>query len=332
MGDLRGQLRAFLTDRLPSGTDPDVSEPVDAGGGSSKLNWAFDATWNRDGTRRTHELMLRQEPAAGVVETELAQEFAVLAALGRTGLPVPTGWWADLDAEWFERPSIVVARAGGQAHRAVLRDKDPLGLGAAAQYELARTLADLLADVHAVDIEDAGLDAVLGSPGPDPAAAELERWEHELDTEKLDPGNRLGRARDWLRAHLPSPPRALSLVHGDFRPANVLVDDGLISALLDWELAHLGDPCDDLGWYTCSIYRVEHFPAGWSVEDLLERYADRGGELPDPLRLRFWQILSVFRLAVIALRGARNVELGRVPGPPPPVDRVLTQLLADIEA
>ena len=119
-------------------------------------------------------------------------------------------------------------------------------------------------------------------------------------------------------------------MHGDFRPANVLVDDGEISVLLDWELAHIGDAADDLGWYTCSTYRVEHFPEGWSVEDFLARYVEEEGTAPEPERLRFWQVLSVFRLAIIALRSARNIEQGLAAGLPPPVDRVIGQLLADL--
>jgi aminoglycoside phosphotransferase (APT) family kinase protein len=134
-----------------------------------------------------------------------------------------------------------------------------------------------------------------------------------------------------LHANLPPAPARQCLVHGDFRPANVLVDDGRITVLLDWELAHRGDPADDLGWYTCSIYRGEHFPEGWSVGDFLARYVKRGGTEPEPERLRFWQVLSVFRLTVIALRSARNIEQGLAPGPPPPVDRVIGQLLADLD-
>jgi aminoglycoside phosphotransferase (APT) family kinase protein len=95
-------------------------------------------------------------------------------------------------------------------------------------------------------------------------------------------------------------------------------------------MAHLGDPVEDLGWYTCSLYRAEHFPEGWTVEDFLARYVERGGVEPDPARLRFWQIFAELKLAIIGLRAVRNVEEGRAEGPPPQVDRVIDALNADI--
>lgn len=328
MRALHEQLSAFLTAKMPEAADLTVSEPVALGGGSSKLNWSFDASWTLDGAKVAQALVLRQEPAAAAVDSDVGQEYAVLSALAvaGAGLPAPVARFGDLEPAWFDRRSIVVERMPGDAHRAVLREKDPLGLGEDGRLALAASLADLLAVVHGVDF---GM-AALREPGDDPALNELENWEAELDEEALDPAGRLAPARSWLLANRPTPLPKLRLVHGDFRPANVLVDGGEISALLDWELAHFGDPADDLGWYTCSIYRTEHFPPGWTVPDFLARYVAGGGRAAEPERLRFWQVLSVLRLAVIALRGERNVELGLAEGPPPPVDRVIAQLLADI--
>lgn len=137
----------------------------------------------------------------------------------------------------------------------------------------------------------------------------------------------------WLRDHMPPPPARLSLVHGDFRPANVLIYDGQVEVVLDWELAHLGDPVDDLGWYTCSIYTAEHFPAGGrGIDDFLARYAVAAGLAGvDPDRLHFWQVMSTFRLAVMALTGIRNFCEGTSDRPAAPVDRVVRQALADTE-
>ena len=319
----------FLTASIHGATEIYLTDPEPIVAGSSKAMWSFDAErLDEYGLPRTADLILRQDREAGVVASDLKQEHAVLSALEGWLLPVPVIFAADLDGQFFGRPSLLIERAPGRAHRAVLRDKDPLELGLDGRLALAREMVALLARLHVS--EDDELFAVLPDPGDNPARHELARWEGELDAEKLDPEDRLRPAREWLHANLPAPPSALRLVHGDFRPANVLVDDGRISLLLDWELAHLGDPCDDLGWYTCSTYRAEHFPEGWSVEDFLARYVEEEGTAPEPERLRFWQVLSVFRLAIIALRSARNIEQGLAAGLPPPVDRVVGQLLADL--
>jgi aminoglycoside phosphotransferase (APT) family kinase protein len=330
MSDLHGQIWDYLNAELPGCRDIFLTDPVPIVAGSSKKIWSFDAEWKDEyKILRTQPLILRQDADAGVVESDLVQEYKVLKTLEGWLLPIPVIFGADLPGVIFGRPTLLITREPGQAHRAVLRDKDPLGLGLEGQLRVARDMTDLLATLHT--LEDPDLVAVLPNPeGGDPARHELARWEEQLDSEGLDPTDRLRPAREWLHANLPAPPARLTLVHGDFRPGNVLVDEGQLSCLLDWELARLGDPCDDLGWYTCSIYRVEHFLSGWTQKDFLEHYVKQGGTEPEPERLRFWQVCSVFRLAVIAMRSARNIEQGLAAGMPPPVDRVVERLLEDI--
>jgi aminoglycoside phosphotransferase (APT) family kinase protein len=329
---LRETLLGYLEERLPDHEQLDVSEPRRLGGGSSQENWAFDAIWIQDGARRAIPLLLRREPASGVVDTTRDTEFQLLRALGATEVPVATVHWVD-DGSVFGRPSMIVERCRGVADRAVLRDTDPLRMGESDRLKLAGSLADLLAAVHGVDVDERGLGQVLPDPGPDPAAAELSRWESELDRVELEPQPALRFTARWLRDHLPPPPERRTLVHGDFRPANVLVRDGHVEVLLDWELAHLGDPIDDLGWYTCSIYPVEHFlPGRWEVDDFLARYAVGAGvDGVDPDRLHFWQVMSTFRLAVMALTGVANFCAGTTDRPAATADRVVRRALTDTE-
>jgi aminoglycoside phosphotransferase (APT) family kinase protein len=256
-------------------------------------------------------------------------ESILMNALRGGDVPIPSLQWSDLQPAWFDTRSLVFERSRGEADRAVLRDKDPMKLGLEGRIDLARAMAGVLADLHLVSPAEYSLDLVL--PYPDDAVmSEVNRWDYAIDREKLDPERKLTAARDWLQVNLQQAPEELSLVHGDFRPANFLVEDGRITALLDWEMAHLGDAVEDLGWYSCSLYRTEHFPEGWTVEDFLARYVERGGVEPDPARLRFWQIFAELKLAIIGLRAVRNVEEGRTEGPPPPVDRVIEQLNADL--
>jgi aminoglycoside phosphotransferase (APT) family kinase protein len=331
VSELRRQLTGWLSTWRPD-TDVVVSEPELLGGGSSKQNWAFDATWTPIAGDPLHQqLILRQDAAEGVVSTSLAVESELMDALVGTGAPVPAVYGADTTGAIFGIPTIVAGRLPGRADRAALRDVDPLGLGPAGRLALAHQLADLLADIHAVDA--ATLTGVLPDPGPDPAAHEVAHWNAELTAERARGHGESAVLDDtlrWLEAHRPAPAPRQVLVHGDFRPANVLVDAGRVTALLDWELAHLGDPFDDLGWYTGAIYRREHFLDGWTVQDLLARYHERTGSAPDPARLRFWQVFSTFRLAVIAVRAVRLLAEGSPMGQAAPVDRLYALLAKEI--
>lgn len=319
------RLRAFLAARVEGASDVAVTGLRRTGTGSSRENWPFDARWvDRSGATVHRELLLRRDPQSAVVDTGRVTEFALLAALAHTEVPAPSAYWLDDTGEELLRPGMVVARLPGSTHRAVLRDKNPLRLTVDDRSKLAVRLCDLLADVHQVDIDATGLRDVLPTPVPNPAEAELDRWERQLDQAELEPQPALRWTSRWLRDHLPPEPTRLVLVHGDFRPANVLVHEGDVRALLDWELAHLGDPLDDLGWYCAPLYAREHFvPGGWEQADFLRHYTERTGQHVDTDALRFWQILTVFRLAVIALQGIRIFCTGESDRPAAPADAVV---------
>lgn len=313
--ELQAGLRAVL------GTD-DVTLPRRLGGGSSQENWAFET-----GGADPRDLLLRRDPASGVVDTPRDVEYALLAALGNTGLPVAAVVAVD-DGARFTRPAMIVDRLRGKAHRALLRDKDPLGLGRDGRLSMARRLAALLGEVHRLDPQELGLQHILPPPGADPARSELERWTAELDRVELEPQPVLRAVAQWLVDHAPEPVSRTHLVHGDFRPANVLVDAGEVTALLDWELAHLGDPHDDLGWYTCSLYRREHFVEGvWELPDFLAAWSAASGIEVEAGRLHFWQVMSIFRLAVIALTGVRHFVDGTTDRPAAPASAVISAAL-----
>lgn len=330
MTDLRDVLEGFIAERLPRDAEVRVGALERLGGGSSQENWAFEASWGVDGQRKSRDLLLRREPESGVVETSRDVEFSLLRALSRTDLPIPVAYWLD-DGTVFGRPAMVVERREGRAHRAALRDVDPLSLGEPGRLGLARELADLLARVHCAPLESETLVSIFGAAPSDPAASELNRWTIELDRVEMQPQPALRLALSWLRYHRPAPPERLALVHGDFRPANILIHEGRTEALLDWELARIGDPIDDLGWYTCSVYRREHFvPGQWDVDDFLARYASAAGlDEVEPGRLRFWQVMSVVRLAVIALAAARNFCDGTTDRPMAYPDALVRQAVID---
>jgi aminoglycoside phosphotransferase (APT) family kinase protein len=331
--DVLDQLEAFLLAQLPPECALEISGLHRSAGGSSKENWAFDATITVGRVSTRHPLLLRRDPPSGVVATGQQQEFLLLQALEPTALPVAGVRWLDATGEWLERPSAVVDRRQGRASRSALRVADPLGLGASGQLRLAAEMVNVLAAIHAVDVDATGVATILPTCGPSPGTHEIDRWERELDEQELEPQPALRAALRWLRAHVPDPPDRLHLVHGDFRPGNVLVHEGRLEVVLDWELAHLGDPVDDLGWYCSSVYAREHFlPGTWQPADLLRRYEERSGTPVAIERLHFWQVLSTFRLAVMALTGVRLFCEGKTTRPAAPASRVVDQVLTDAVA
>ena len=94
------------------------------------------------------------------------------------------------------------------------------------------------------------------------------------------------------------------LVHGDFKPGNALLDGDRIVALLDWELAHLGDPAEDLGWVTQPLRAGEHQIAGaWERAQLLDRYRAATGWEVDESAVDWWNVLACYKTAVMQVSG-----------------------------
>lgn len=291
---------------------------VRAGGGSSRENWPFDVRWQHAGESRVLQLLLRRDPDSQVVDTERSVEFDLLTALRDTPVPTPVVRWLDDSGSSLGRPSIIGDRYQGDAHRSLLTAKDPLGLGVDGRIRIAKELASVLADIHAIDIRATGIDEVLAKLSRT-AEGELAYWESELGRAEREFHPELRLAASWLRRHLPAPPERTVLVHGDYRPANMLIRDGHIEVVLDWELAHTGDPLDDLGWYTTPLYRGEHLIAEqWTLEDFIAEYSSQSGIAVDADVLKFWQVMAMFRLSVMAVSGIRAfIEEGSArPAPP----------------
>ncbi|MGH3636470.1 MAG: phosphotransferase family protein, partial [Mycobacterium sp.] len=252
---LKVALAEFLARRLGPNADLEITALHRVGTGSSRENWPFDATWIENGRRVPHRLLMRRDPCTAVVDTARSAEFQLLQVLQSTSIPAPRVRWLDDTGEELVRPTLIVDRYDGAADRAVLRDRNPLRLTAAQRDALARQMCDVLARLHGLDVDQLGLRQLLPDPGVAPAEHELQRWTAELSAAELEPQPGMRLAAEWLRDHLPAAPTRIVVVHGDFRPANILIDKGRLNVLLDWELAHLGDPLDDLGWYTTPLYR-----------------------------------------------------------------------------
>jgi aminoglycoside phosphotransferase (APT) family kinase protein len=155
----------------------------------------------------------------------------------------------------------------------------------------------------------------------------LDRWEIILRRDQLEPLPELEFALVVLRDSAPEPDRTV-LVHADFKPGNILLEGDHVSALLDWELAHLGDPLEDLGWVTQPLRAGEHTITGvWEADDLIAHYERASGTVVDRRALRWWHAFSTFKTAVMQVSGLRSFVEGRSDEPYRPTRRVLSTLL-----
>jgi len=293
-------VRAALGQAL--GGDPGEVAVEHVPGGASRETWLLNA-----GNRRW---VLRRDPPGAESYVPLAVEVEVIGAAARAGAPVPPVLAFEPEGGRFGSAGFLMEHVEGTSvGPRVLRSEEL----EKAREDLTGQLAEALARIHSVD-----RDAVpsVASPGEDPALAACEFWERALDEigEPL-PGVEAGLR--WLRLHPPSPPERPTLVHGDFRLGNFIVDESGLAAVIDWELCHAGDPAEDVGWLCIRSWRFgnDALPvAGVGERDaFLDAYEAAGGRRPDPERLRWWEILGNVKWAVICARQAHDHLTGRRP-------------------
>ena len=290
-----------------------VEGPVEVGGlrrysgGASRETWAVDAT-DRHGT--LHELVLRRDPATQTSAENRAVEYALLTAADAGGVPVPRVRALLGDDDGLGAGFLMDRVDGETIARRILRDPE---------YDAARPLlagqaGAIAARIHAV--EPGALPALprLG------AREQIEQQRALLDAfEEPHPAFELGLR--WLEQNAPADDAPLTLVHGDFRNGNFIVGPDGIRAVLDWELAHLGNPIEDLGWLCVKSWRFGNagkVVGGFgALDDLLSSYARAGGAPVDEETVRFWVVLGTVKWGVICAGQAlafvngilRNVEM-----------------------
>ena len=324
--EIQAQIEAFLAARL--GPDARAEGVRRVGVGRSRENWLFDAVWPGPQSVQREALIVRRDPLGGLLETDRGDEFAVLKGLETTAVPAPRVRWLDATGRELGRPSLVMVRERGECDYFVVNGERPLP----DRLALARQFCELLATVHGVDWQALGMDEFLADPGPGAALAEVTAWETILRRDQVEPYPEMDLAAHWLRAHAPLSPKTV-LIHGDFKAGNVLLEDGAIVALLDWELAHLGDPHEDLGWITQPLRTREHLiPQAWERDDLLDYYQQLTGLEVDNEAVTWWNVLACYKTGVMQASGLRSYVEGRADELYQPSADVLRTLLELTEA
>lgn len=311
LDDLREELSAFLA--------RDTGGPVAIGaltalpGGTMRRAWTLDADIVTGPLAGRHRLIYLKDRGGAPIGSRLARadEFRLLQAMHAAGVRVPRPYWL------YGQGMILERLEGEVVARRVLREAAFEGI----RPRLLEQLGAELARIHGVPPG-----AVPGLGGPPPGATAVDYQLAELESECAadgEPHPALELARRWLRTGAPAP-RPPVIVHGDFRVGNaILHPERGLAAVLDWELAHLGDPGEDLGWMCLRYWGGVDCPGERGLaprERFFEGYAAVSGWRLTANERRYWEIFAHFRWGIIMLRQARrhltglerNIELAAI--------------------
>ncbi|HEY2775120.1 MAG TPA: phosphotransferase family protein [Candidatus Binatia bacterium] len=315
--DLRPRLERYLA-RVTGDPGASVEDTRRHTEGFSLETVSFTACW-RDGAgaAERRRLVLRRQPAAGLLEPyDLRPQVAAMRAVAGA-IAVPPVRWFEEDASVLGAPFYVMDFIDGDVPLPVLgKDGNPPIADAAEREALARDLACNLAGLHRFDWKSsplAGFDAPRGAR--DAARRQLEVWRGYFERSRSGPEPMLHRALRELEHRAAALPTdgPVTVVHGDFRTGNFLRQGGVVRAVLDWEMVHLGDPVEDVAWATSRLWRGQSRLAGVLVAcaDFRRMYEEAGGQPVCPARLAFYDLLSGVKMAAIMLTGLRAFADGR---------------------
>jgi aminoglycoside phosphotransferase (APT) family kinase protein len=305
------RLAALLADVLPGSGPVLLHAPRRIFGGASRQTFAIDAVRSQ----LLNPLILRLDPPASLINTERRIEFAAIQSVQNTGLPVPPALLLEEGHETLGAAFFVMGRIDGSVAG---NPFDPHSYGDHAA-SIARQCFSYLGHLASLSPEKSPLAAVVGSS--DPAQCwhrELDHWAGIITTDAPEPMLVAQAAIRWLRRNPPPAPPRLSIVHGDYRSGNFLHDGaGAITAILDWEMAHVGDPLEDLAWALDPMWAHDNplVLGGITREEVISVWQEASGLDVDPQRLTWWSVfaglkgLAIWTSAGNAFAAGTNTDL-----------------------
>jgi aminoglycoside phosphotransferase (APT) family kinase protein len=253
------------------------------------------------------DYVLRKKPPGKLLPSAHAveREYRVISTLAGSGVPVPRTRLICEDATVLGQVFYVMDYVPGR----VFAGRDMPGCSPAEVTAMFGSMATILGVLHSVDTEAVGLDD-FGKPASY-VDRQIARWSSQYEASKVEDCAAMDRVIDWLRDNNPGDERA-ALVHGDFRPGNMIFESNapIVAAVLDWELATIGHPLADLGYFLMP-FRLDAAATPFGLggldldalgipdeRSLVAIYAKSAG-LDEPPSVDFYIVFAMFRLAAI---------------------------------
>ena len=313
---VRLRLLEWFARQLPEASAITVSPLKRPGAGISNETYFFDLQWQRGAQTVSKQLVMRWPPQGFKVfpasAYDMGKQFKLLQALAKTAVPVPPAHWLEEDASVVGAPFYIMEKVEGW----VPSDFPPYHVEGplfdASQPERLQAwwnAIDTIAQIHTLDWKAAGL-GFLSEPaaGSDFMRKQIATFDAVFALNQEPMPAVLAHTRDWLLQYCPKP-KHIGLCWGDARLGNMLLQGTGMAAVLDWEMACLGDPESDLGWFShidwaTSVGRSKNpFPRMAGLPDMAQtiaHYEQHTGRTVE--NLHYYEVFATWRLAILFTR------------------------------
>lgn len=275
-------------------------------GGASQETWSFsvaspsgESAW----ILRRAPLAMKAGTSRNTMAVGLATEAALLRLSAAAGVPVPAVGYELTPADGIGTGFVMRHVEGETMPRRILREER----FAKAREVLAFQCGACVAKIQSIPVD--ALPPLRRTPG----LAEVDAYRARYD-EYGYPKPVFELAFRWLYDNPPAGSGRLALVHGDFRHGNLMVGEDGLRAALDWELAHLGDPMEDLGWMCVNAWRygsLDKPVGGFGTRDqLCAGYESVTGQPVDRAALHYWEVFGTLKWGMICDGMANTFQTG----------------------
>jgi len=324
--DMEARLARWLQGKMPEAREIAVSGLKRASSGVSNETFFFDVAWKDEEGLKKPPMVLRRQPADVLLfpDYDLGKQYRIMEQLANTDVPVPRVHWLEYDRGVLGSPFYLMSKIEGEitpevppyhAH-GLFYDSTP-----ESRRKLCLSGLDIAARVHLLDWERHGF-GFLGAPSPGTTEAidrDLDYYENYLEWAREEPQPILQAALDYLRENKFAPKR-IALCWGDCRIGNMVFGgNDKVVGVLDWEMAYLGNPEEDLGWFTYFDWmlsegwgtpRLEGFP---NSEEIVSHWENVTGWKAE--NMFYHELLAAFKFGVITVKLAKLMKANKAPMP-----------------
>lgn len=313
MDNIEAQFATYFAAQTPAARNVEITSISRIHGGASRQTYAIDLHYEDADGPQSKSLILRRDPPDSLIDTERRIEFAAIQSVfGQAELPVPEALFLETDSAQLGAPFFVMSRIESG------EPLNPFDLSAIDQHrrEIGEQFFRHLGSIAAVDVATSPLAAAVDTPAADQCwRRELGYWAKEIRENAQSPQPVAEGCIRYLMNNPPPPAQRLSIVHGDYRTGNFLHDGaGKITAVLDWEMAHIGDPYEDLAWATDPLWcgNDSERAAGFIPwPDAIAAWQSASGCEFDPAIFEWWSMFAQLKALGIWVSSAKAFAAGK---------------------
>ncbi len=278
---LNKQFKSYVSHKIPLAQNIEIGCINQIFGGASRQTFSIELNYTFEGKKVSQRVILRREFESGIIDTSTATEWEAYKGFQDTDVPVPQLLWVEHDPKWLDTPFMVMEEITDCEAFHYLFLNPPYD---AVREKIGEKFCEILGAIQLKDPSGFNLDSEGNIPAQNECwKRELDYWEADANKNALEPYPLFRAAIRWLRRNPPQPAQKVVIVHGDMRAGNFLFnEDGEIKALLDWEMAHLGDPLEDLAYALNKLW-------SWDEPDKM------GLMIPRDKGIRIWEQATGFK-------------------------------------